>query len=179
MNVGSTDPEIDSALTTAKVSGPIITNQIITTVKSDVSNDAVSGPSITNQITTIKADVSTAAAVSCLFQSCQNDGDCVNDKCQCKPNYAGDHCQKAYSLSGCYWILYTVETNLTLVTPLACVEACIAIAFDYAGLVGGYMCKCGTTISGGIQASTCNVDCNGDSAYKCGGAMEMSIYHIV
>ncbi|CAC5421591.1 unnamed protein product [Mytilus coruscus] len=175
---GSTGPEIDSAVTTETFSGPFITNQIITTVRVEGSTDAVSGPTITNQITTIKAGVSTSA-VSCLVIPCQNHGDCLNDNCQCKPNYAGDYCQKAYSLSGCYLISFAVETNLSVVTPLACVEACIGMTFDYAGLMGGNRCFCGTTISGGIQASTCYISCNGDSAYKCGGATTMSVYHIV
>ncbi|XP_071160228.1 xylosyltransferase oxt-like [Mytilus edulis] len=125
-------------------------------------------------------DVSPTAAVSCLIKTCQN-GNCVNDSCQCTPNYAGDYCQKAYSLSGCYWNDLPVELIIPLITPQICVDACIKGSYEYAGLRIGYRCKCGTNISDPFQAamSACDVDCNGDSAYKCGGAQAMSIYHIV
>ncbi|XP_076096611.1 uncharacterized protein LOC143067333 isoform X2 [Mytilus galloprovincialis] len=172
---GSTVPAIDSAPTT--VSGPTITNQI-TTIKADGSSTA--GPTITNQITTMNPGVS-PTAVSCLIKSCQNHGNCVNEICQCTPNYAGDYCQKAYSSSGCYWGHFSVELNIPSITPLICVDACIKESYEYAGLQIGYRCTCGSDISGFLQDTVngCNVACNGDNAYICGGAQAMSIYHIV
>ncbi|XP_063428752.1 uncharacterized protein LOC134711797 isoform X2 [Mytilus trossulus] len=147
----------------------------------DSAQTTVPGQTITNQITTMIPGVTPTAALSCLIKSCQNHGNCVNDICQCTPNHAGDYCQKAYSFSGCYWGHFSVELNFPSITPLICVDACIKESYEYAALRIGHECTCGSDISGFLQDSVngCNVACNGDNAYICGGAQALSIYHIV
>ncbi|XP_076096612.1 uncharacterized protein LOC143067333 isoform X3 [Mytilus galloprovincialis] len=134
----------------------------------DSAPTTVSGPTITNQITTIKADGSSTAGPTITNQiTTMNPG--VSPTAE------------AYSSSGCYWGHFSVELNIPSITPLICVDACIKESYEYAGLQIGYRCTCGSDISGFLQDTVngCNVACNGDNAYICGGAQAMSIYHIV
>jgi len=68
------------------------------------------------------------------------------------------------------------ETN----SPLACINYCLRIGFQLAGLQYGYECWCGQAVSvNGVQVSElqCNMSCPGrESQSVCGGYLAMSVY---
>ena len=63
-------------------------------------------------------------------------------------------------------------------TPATCIEHCIALGFDYAGVEYGDECHCGTGYIGGAQAPTtdCNIPCPGNPSLTCGGSWRIQLY---
>jgi hypothetical protein len=64
-------------------------------------------------------------------------------------------------------------------TPQACTAACKAGGYILAGVEYADECYCGNTIqNGGAPASStdCNMPCNGNTAYMCGGPNRINLY---
>ena len=63
-------------------------------------------------------------------------------------------------------------------TPGACVSACAAAGFGYAGVEFGDECHCGTGLDEAlVQAplTDCNMACTGDPTLSCGGSWRIQV----
>lgn len=76
----------------------------------------------------------------------------------------------------------TLATQTTLygldVTIELCIDTCIGLGFNYAGLESGFQCFCGdvTNSPGTNVDSGCDTPCAGNDAELCGGALRLSVY---
>ncbi|KAI0774627.1 hypothetical protein BD413DRAFT_472400 [Trametes elegans] len=72
-----------------------------------------------------------------------------------------------------------VTTQTANNTPAACVAACAARGFGYAGVEFANECHCGTGLVGALQpapASDCDMACAGDPNVACGGPWRIQVY---
>ncbi|KAF8329334.1 concanavalin A-like lectin/glucanase domain-containing protein [Cantharellus anzutake] len=78
--------------------------------------------------------------------------------------------------------LLSTKSNLNNVTVDTCLSACDSANFNFAGVQYGQECWCGNSLNKGavvgqsLNASQCDLACNGDASQKCGGCWALTLF---
>ncbi|KAF4983339.1 hypothetical protein FZEAL_1231 [Fusarium zealandicum] len=92
-----------------------------------------------------------------------------------------------YKPIGCYTdtsdkgraLMWGLDYDGSDMTPTKCLNGCADQGFPLAGIEYGGECYCGNVLANDTakaDPSDCNMNCNGDNTFKCGGSGRLSVY---
>ncbi|KAI8611250.1 WSC domain-containing protein [Chytriomyces sp. MP71] len=81
---------------------------------------------------------------------------------------------------GCYQDSSTLRSSLkqlspSSVTPVSCLNACVAAGYTYGGAEYASQCFCLNTLPQKLASSQCNMACTADASQTCGGSWTMTV----